>query len=145
MKQFITYLDDSGSHDRQGWPASHSTQTCSHSRRAKPTNIGKLRSFIGLIIFYEKFIPRQATIMAPLCALLQNNAKWVWADEQKRAFEDAKRAFMEPSVLVHFDNKLPSVLSCDACATGVSCVLAHVINNEESPVLFISRTLSTAE
>ena len=83
--------------------------------------------------------------MAPLYALLQSNAKWVWADEQERAFEDAKRALFESSMPVRFDNKLPVVLSCDASPTRVSCVLAHVIKNEEHPVLFISRTLSTAK
>ena len=111
----------------------------------KPTNVGELHSFIWLITFYEKFISHQATIMAPLYALLQNNTKWIWADEQERAFEDTKRTLLESLMLVHFDNKLQVMLSCKASPTGVSCVLAHVINNEERPVLFISCTLSTAE
>ena len=83
--------------------------------------------------------------MTPLYALLQSNVKWVLADKQERAFEDEKRALLESSMLAHFDNKLPVMLSCDACPTGVSCVLAHVIKNEKRPVLFISRTLSIAE
>ena len=48
-------------------------------------------------------------------------------------------------MLVHFDKKLPVVLSCEASPTGVSCVLAHVINNEERQVFFTSCKLSTAE
>ena len=142
MKQSITYLghtiDKDGLHPT-------ADKLAAIRDAPKPINVGELRSFIGLITFYGKFIPRQATIMAPLYALLQSNVKWVWADEQERAFEDAKRALLESSMLVHFDNKLPVVLSCDASPTGVSCVLAHVIKNEERPVLFISRTLSTAE
>ena len=89
----------------------------------KPTNVEELHSFIGLITFYRKFIPCQATIMAPLYTLLQSNIKWVWVDEQEHAFEDGKRALLESSMLVHFDNKLPVVLSCNASPTGVSCVL----------------------
>ena len=142
MKQSITYLGHTI--DKDGLYPTIDKLTAIRDT-PKPTNVGELRSLIGLITFYGKFIPRQATIMAPLFVLLQSNAKWVWADEQERAFEDAKRALLESSMLVHFDNKLSVVLSCDASPTVVSCVLAHVINNEERPVLFISRTLSTAE
>ena len=141
MKQSITYLGHTI--DKDGL---HPTADKFAAIRdaSKPTNVGELHSFIGLITFYGKFIPLQANIMALLCALLQSNAKWVWADEQERAFADAKRTLFELSMLVHLDKKLPVVLSCDAFPTGV-CVLAHVINNEERPVLFISYTLSTAE
>ena len=100
----------------------------------KPTNIGELCSFIGLITLYGQFIPHQVTIMTPLYALLQSNTQYVRADEQERAFKDAKRALLESLMLVNFDNKLPIVLSCDSSPTGVSCALAHVINNGERQV-----------
>ena len=142
MKQSITYLghiiDKDGLHPT-------ADKLAAIRDAPKPINVGELRSFIGLIAFYGKFIPRQATIIAPLYAQLQSNAKWVWTVEQEWALKDAKRALFESSMLVHFDYKLPVVLSSDVSPTGVSCVLAHGINNEERPVSFISRTLSAAE
>ena len=81
--------------------------------------------------------------MALLYALLQSNAEKLWANEQERAFQDAKRVLLKFSMLVHFDNKLSVMLSYDAA--GVLCVLAHVINNKERPILYVLRTLSTVE
>ena len=37
-----------------------------------PTNIHQLKSFLGLINFYAKFLPNLSTILAPLYVLLQN-------------------------------------------------------------------------
>ena len=75
--------------------------------------------------------------MAPLYALLQSNAKWVCVDKQEQVYEDAKKTLSEFLMLVHFDNKLLIILSCDANLIGVSCVLVPMINNEERPALFI--------
>ena len=111
----------------------------------RPTNVTELRSFIGLLTFYTKFIPQQATILAPLYSLLQNDAKWEWNDIHDRAFEDAKQALINSSLLVHFDQSLPVVVSCDASPVGIGAVLANVIDGVERPVMFISRSLSKAE
>ena len=43
-----------------------------------PKNVQELRSFLGLINYYGKFIPNTSTILSPLNALLRNDAKWSW-------------------------------------------------------------------
>ena len=49
-------------------------------------------------------------------------------------------------MLVHFDDKLPLILSCDASPYGVGAVLSHrVANGDERPICFASRTLTAAE
>ena len=49
-------------------------------------------------------------------------------------------------VPVHFNDKLPLILSCDASPYGVGAVLAHKMDNgDEKPVCFTSRTLTAAE
>ena len=55
-----------------------------------PKNIQELRSFLGLINYYGKFIPNAATILAPLNVLLRKDAKWKWAKECQKSFELAK-------------------------------------------------------
>ena len=47
-----------------------------------PTNLAQLRSFLGLVNYYSKFLPQLATILAPLYSLLQRNNKWHWGDKQ---------------------------------------------------------------
>ena len=57
-----------------------------------------------------------------------------------------KDLLLSSRVLVHFDNKLPLVFSCDASPYGVGVVLAHKMDNgDERPVCFASRTLTAAE
>jgi hypothetical protein len=68
-----------------------------------PTNVSKLRSFLGMLSQYRKFLPNMAATLAPLYALLQKNSNWEWGSKQKRTFQAAKEAIVSDSVLVHFD------------------------------------------
>ena len=83
--------------------------------------------------------------MAPLYALLQNKSEWLRSAEHDKAFAEAKQALLDSQVLVHYDPTCPVVVSCDASPFGIEAVLANVVNGEERPVLFISRSLMQAE
>ena len=50
------------------------------------TNIQELRSFLGLLDYYGKFIPNLSTILHPLNALLQADPKWIWNQECMKPF-----------------------------------------------------------
>jgi len=51
-----------------------------------PTNLQELRSFLGLLNYYSKFILNLATIIHPLNELLQTDRKWRWSEECAEAF-----------------------------------------------------------
>ena len=55
-----------------------------------PTNITELKSFLGLLNYYHKFLPNLATILAPLHQLLQKDAVWKWTQKQEDSFMKAK-------------------------------------------------------
>ena len=42
-----------------------------------PTNVTQLKSFLGLIMFYSRFLKNHSTILAPLNKLLQKNVVFV--------------------------------------------------------------------
>ena len=42
----------------------------------QPTNTRQLRSFLGLVNYYHKFLPNVATILHPLNRLLEQGRKW---------------------------------------------------------------------
>ena len=44
----------------------------------QPENVQQLRSFLGLLNYYRKFLPHLATILQPLNELLQKGKKWNW-------------------------------------------------------------------
>ena len=57
-----------------------------------------------------------------------------------------KDLLLSSRVLVHFDVKLPLILSFDASPYGVGAVLARKMDNgDERPVCFASHTLTAAE
>ena len=45
----------------------------------------KLKSFLGLVNYYARFLPDSATILAPLYKLLRNSKPWQWDKEQQVA------------------------------------------------------------
>ena len=111
-----------------------------------PQNVQQLRSFLGLLNYYGKFIPNLASITHPLNALLHNDCKWKWSEECMQAFNLAKEKLVSSDVLVHYDPKLPIKVAGDASAYGVGAVLSHVMEDRsERPIAFASRTLSASE
>ncbi|KAL7865272.1 hypothetical protein SRHO_G00105190 [Serrasalmus rhombeus] len=111
-----------------------------------PINVSQLRSFLGLINYYARFVPNLATMLHPLIALLHKSVKWNWSVECEEAFQEAKSQLTSKSVLTHYDPRLPIRLACDSSPYGVGAVISHVLSDgQEKPIAFTSRTLSKAE
>ena len=55
-----------------------------------PINVAELRSFLGLVNYYGKFIPNLATLLHPLNALLQHHHRWKWTEVCVEVFQKAK-------------------------------------------------------
>lgn len=87
-----------------------------------PQSVTELKSFLGLLTYYNRFMPNLPTVLFPLYRLLCRDVQWRWTKEEKKAFAKSKDLLTSDSVLVHFD---PSVLSCDASSYGIGAVLGH--------------------
>ena len=112
----------------------------------RPRNVSKLKSYLGLLSYYSKFLPNLATVLAPLYGLLQRYRKWQWTRAHTRTFEQSKKLLLSSQVLVHFDPCLEIRLACDASDYGIGAVLSHLLpDGEEKPMGFVSRTLTEAE
>ena len=111
-----------------------------------PKNITQLKSFLGMLNYYSKFLPNLSTLLAPLYKLLHKNMSWQWGKAQQEAFCKAKELLVSSPVLVHFDPAKPLGLSCDASPYGIGAVLSHKLaDGTEHPVVYASRSLSPAE
>ena len=112
----------------------------------EPKNVTELKSYLGLLSYYSRFLPNMSSNLAPLNQLLHKQAEWVWEGKEKQAFQLSKQLLLSSQTLAHFDPKLDIVLACDASAYGIGAVLSHRLSDgTERPVGFASRTLSTAE
>lgn len=110
-----------------------------------PSNVSELRSFIGMIMYYSKFIQNVSTILAPLYELLKVGSSFKWDERCQNAFEVVKGKLTSSEVLVHYDGKAPVVLTADASSVGVGAVLSQLTADGERPVAYASRALSPAE
>ena len=69
-----------------------------------------------------------------------------WTAQHESAFQQAKNALQQDSLLVHFDLSKPIVLACDASQYGLGAVLSHTMDDgQERPIAYMSRTLNSAE
>ena len=111
-----------------------------------PKNVTELRSFLGILNYYSKFLPNLSSKLTPLYSLLEKDKKWSWGLEQDVAFQLAKNSLHADSVLLHFDPNKPLVLSCDASQYGLGAVISHTMDDgSERPIAYASRTLNSAE
>ena len=56
----------------------------------QPTNLKKLRSFLGLAIYYRRFNPNFSKVAGPLYALTKMNVEFSWTPKCKEVFENLK-------------------------------------------------------
>lgn len=111
-----------------------------------PTDVSTLKSFLGSVQFYGKFIPNLSTIAEPLYKLTKKTTTWQWKEEEQTAFQQLKNVLASDQVLVHFDPNKPVGLACDASNVGIGAVLFHRYpDGSERPIANMSKTLTSAE
>ena len=116
------------------------------SKAPQSKNKTELRSFLGLVYYYRKFIPQLASVTQPLNELLCKKTYLKWTAKCERAFTTLKGQLTSTKVLVHYDVNLPLRLAFDASAYDVGAVMSHVIkNDDEKPMAYASRTLTKSE
>jgi hypothetical protein len=114
---------------------------------SRPVNKKELRSFLGLAGYYQRFVPRFASIAAPLTDALKNGrpAEIVWTPTMDTAFTELKHRVSSAPVLHLADVSRPFVLRTDASDKGIGAVLLQDYDGTLFPVEYLSRKLKPAE
>ena len=55
-----------------------------------PQNIWERRAFLGMVTYFDNFLPQLSTTVEPLHLLLRKGVVWKWEAAQTRAFKSAK-------------------------------------------------------
>jgi hypothetical protein len=110
-----------------------------------PTDLHELRVLLGMVNYYAKYIPNQATLLAPWYNLLRKETPFHWSKSCQEAWCKMKKLLTSDKLLVHYDPRKEIILACDASPVGLGCVLSHSVNGVEKPIAFASRSLSPAE
>ena len=111
-----------------------------------PTNVTELRSYLGLLKYYAKFLPDLSSLLAPLHALTHSDVEWSWTSECEQVFKRSKTLICGADILCHYDSSKPMKLACDASSYGLGAVISHISpDGTEKPIAFASRTMTSAE
>ena len=104
-----------------------------------PLSVHELKLYLGLLTYYNKFLPKLLSTLFPLYRLLRKDFQWSWGVEKERAFSKSKELFASTKCLILFDSSLPLILACDASAYGIGAVLAHKMpDGTEMPIGYVS-------
>ncbi|XP_048853517.1 uncharacterized protein K02A2.6-like isoform X1 [Brienomyrus brachyistius] len=111
-----------------------------------PSDAVALRSFLGLVSWYSKFLPNFATVVAPMRACVSEKDTFTWSPAAQSSFEEVKQLLVNSPALALFNPSLRPVISTDASDYGLGAVFAQVQpDGTEKPVAFASRTLTETE
>ena len=112
----------------------------------RPTNVLEVKSFLGAVTFYNKFVKSMSTIREPLDALLRKGVKFEWTKGCEKAFNEFKRILASPLLLTHFDPSLPIAIAADASQYGIGACIYHTYPDGSLKAFYhISRRLNPAE
>ena len=104
-----------------------------------PLSVHELKSYLGLLTYYNKFLLKLSSTLFPLYRLLRKDFQWSWGVEEERTFSKSKELLTSTKCLTHFDSSLPLILACDISAYGIGAVLAHRMpDGTERPIGYMS-------
>ena len=110
-----------------------------------PQDLTQLRSFLGLIGYYRRFIQDFSTHAEPLYRLSKKNIPFVWGNEQEKAFSSMKKALTSSPVLQFPDFSLPFFVQTDASDKGFGAVLGQMRNGSEVVVAYASKAIGATQ
>ena len=92
---------------------------------ANPATKKQVRSLMGMIGYYKKFIPSYSTLTAPITDLLAGRRKGpiIWTEECSRALKTIQSFLSKDPILKLPDLSKPYAVRTDASGTGVGSVL----------------------
>jgi hypothetical protein len=110
-----------------------------------PTDVHRVRQFLGLTGYFRKFINDYAAVSRPLTSLLQKEAPWVWSQAQNTSFEALKTHLISDLVLTLFNPDLEIRLYTDTSCLGVAGILIQVNSKKENVISYFSKHTTANE
>jgi len=93
-------------------------------------SVTEIRSFIGLVRYYRRFVQDFSKIAAPLTKLTRKGEKYIWTEKCASAFEELKNKLILAPILKTPSGTGGMVVYSDASGKSLECVLmqhGHVV------------------
>uniref|UniRef100_A0A3B3YZK9 Gypsy retrotransposon integrase-like protein 1 n=1 Tax=Poecilia mexicana TaxID=48701 RepID=A0A3B3YZK9_9TELE len=124
----------------------------------------RIRSFLGMVVYYQQFIEGSSAMAKPLFRLIScskgprgggRKRRQIrkqlraedWTEDCRQAFHQLKQGLLDCVVLAHPNFSEPFLLSVDASTDGLGAVLSQVPagGSTARPIAFASKSLSYAQ
>jgi hypothetical protein len=110
-----------------------------------PMNVKGIRSFLGHVGFYRRFIKEFSQISRPLTNLLAKDTPFEFTDECLNAFHTLKKALISAPIIQPLDWSLPFEIMRDASDYVVGAVLGQTKDKKYHAITYASKTLTGAQ
>lgn len=111
----------------------------------RPETAKQLKSYVGFVSYYRKFIPNFGKIARPLHDLLLKDVPFEWGAKQELAFCELREKLISEPLLQYPDYEKEFLLTTDASGTAIGAVLSQGEIGKDLPIAYASRTLNKAE
>lgn len=110
-----------------------------------PKTTTDIKSFLGLVGYYRRFIQDFAKVTQPLTACLKKRNKIIIDQKYIDAFNKCKELLTHAPLLQYPDYNKPFILTTDASNIALGAVLSQGQIGSDKPIAYASRTLSDTE
>ncbi|XP_057734479.1 uncharacterized mitochondrial protein AtMg00860-like [Arachis stenosperma] len=103
----------------------------------RPTLVTEIKSFLGLVRYYRRFIKKFLQLALPLTKLTRKDTPFIWTPECEESFQALKQRLTTAPVLVLPEPSEPFEVYCDASLKG----LVFILMQHRNVVAYASRQL----
>nr|GEW45072.1 retrotransposon protein, putative, Ty3-gypsy subclass [Tanacetum cinerariifolium] len=89
----------------------------------RPKIVTEVRSFLGLVGYYRRFVEGFSHLALPLTKLMRKCEKFVWNEEREKSFEELKKRLVSSPILTLSSGFGGFQIYSDASKKGIGCVL----------------------
>ena len=120
------------------------------SKWHSPKTTKQVKSFLGMLGYYRKFINNYSEMAEPLQDLMKKGIKFAWGKREQESFIVLKEALITAPVLGYPQEEGMYMCDTDASAYAISGILSQMQKDEdgveqERPIAYGSRKLSDTE
>ena len=110
-----------------------------------PKCVKDIRSFLGHVGFYRRFIRDFSAIARPLCNLLAKDVTFEWSQACEGAFDKLKTMLVSPPIMRSPNWELPFEIMCDTSDYAIGVVLGKIEDKKAFVIYYANKTLDSAQ
>jgi hypothetical protein len=110
-----------------------------------PKNKHKIRSFLGLCMYYRRFISSFANIVKPLTKLTEEKQVFQWTPEVEATFQTLNEAFCAAHILAYLQPRDRFTVDTNANNVGIGRMLSQIYDVQERVITYYNKIVIKAK